>query len=289
MGAVARPVSKPKVTPFSYDNFHEFMKDRVNELKSIRKGFTMRALAERVGFGSPSFLKMVMDGERTLTENKIEAFCDILELEDKEKDYFVHLVLFNQSHNPDTKNEHRKELEKLRPRVTFSKLEQNQQKYLSHDYYACIREMVLLKNFKEDAKWIAKNCLPKIKPAEARDALETLLELGLLKRNEKGLLEQADPIVDTGSQANSLESFAFHEAVLNKARRYLTLLEQNKRSFAALTIPIPERLEKDIMKRMEDFQNDILNLINQEGLDYDRVYQLNLQFFPVSQKTGDDQ
>ena len=268
--------------------FRAYLKDLVKELKKLREGFTMRYFAEKAGFGSPSYLKMVMDGERKLTTKSMDKFCETLGIKGREKEYFILLVDFNQSKDPDKKKELYNKLDSLRPRVTFSKLKKNQRKYLSNDYYACIREMVLLKNFKEDAKWIAAKCLPRIKPIEAREAVDTLLDMGLLKRDDSGKLIQAEPIVDTGANVDFMEAFSFHEAVLDKARKYLSYLEQEKRNFGALTIPIPSHLEKDISKRIDEFQNEILNLVNTEGLHYDSVYQMNIQFFPVTAHADDN-
>jgi uncharacterized protein (TIGR02147 family) len=279
---VPRKRTKPSTNIFKYSDFRIYLKDLVKELKVLNKNFTMRYFAEQAGFGSPSFLKMIMDGERTLTDKSVQKFCEILKIQGKEKKYFERLVEFNQTENPDIKYKLFNELDKLRPRVTFSKIKTHQNKYLSNDYYAAIREMVLLKDFKEEAKWIAAKCLPRISPQEAREAIETLLELKLLQRDTSGKLIQSDPIVDTGPTASAIEAFSFHEAVLNKARRYLSYLEQEKRNFSALTIPIPSHLEKEISQRIDSFQNEILDLVNAEDIHYDGVYQLNLQFFPVT-------
>jgi len=142
--------------------------------------------------------------------------------------------------------------------------------------------MVLLEDFQEDSKWIAAKCLPRIKPIEAREAINTLLDMELLKRNESGRLIQSQPILDTGYNAEAIEAFSFHESVLNKARKYLSYVDQENRNFSALTIPIPNSLEKEISQRIDQFQNDILDLVNKEGLQYENVFQLNVQFFPVT-------
>ena len=275
---------KPQTNVFEYSDFRAYLKEVVAELKKRRDDFTMRHIAEMVGFGSPSFLKMIIDGQRNLTQQSLEKLCTLFHIKGKEKQYFSLLVEFCQTDNPDTKHQVTKKMDKIRPRVTFSKLKKNQHKYLSHDYYTCIREMVLLDDFKEDAKWIASKCLPRIKPAEAREAINTLLELKLLKRDGTGKLLQSDPIVDTGQDAQATEAFSFHEAVLNKARRYLSHLDQKNRNFTALTIPIPSELDEEISQRIEVFQSEILQLINRDGLTYDNVFQLNIQFFPVTDK-----
>lgn len=246
----------------------------------------MRDISEKAEFGSPSFLKMMIDGERSLSDKSAAKICDVFHIKKREKEYFMTLVHFNQCDNPDEKRRLLEQLNSLRPKITYSKEKALQARYLAHDYYACIREMVLLKDFKENAKWIAAKCLPRIKPQEARDALADLIDMGLLKRNSDGRLVQAELVLDTGREANVSEAFGFHEAVLNKARKYLSLLEQKSRDFSALTIPLDTKLEKEIRDRIYKFQNEILDLINQPGLEYNTVYQLNVQFFPVTHEVN---
>lgn len=279
---------KPKTNIFEFQDFRLYLKALVKEFKTTREGFTMRSFAEGVGFGSPSFLKMIIDGQRSLKEKPFQKICDYFHLKDREKDYFRCLVDFTQCKDPDVKKQLTDQLDSLRPRVTYSELKKNQRKYFANDYYAAIREMVLLQDFKEDSKWIAAKCLPRIKPAEAREAIEVLLELGFLKRDDQGRLTQSDPVIDTGAQAQAEETFTYHEAVLNKARKYLSLLDQGSRNFSALTIPIPKSLEKTIAEKIYNLQNEILDLVNDENLKYDSVYQFNIQLFPVTTEPEDD-
>lgn len=62
------------------------------------------------------------------------------------------------------------------------KLELYEAAYHSTGYLPAIRELVLSPSFREDPEWIASTLRPPIKPIEARQALDTLLELGLLQR-----------------------------------------------------------------------------------------------------------
>lgn len=271
---------------FLYSDFRSYLKDLVNESKSADPGFTMRKFAAMAGFASPSYLKMVIDGERSMTEASLEKFCVALGIEGSDKEYFTTLVAFNQCSEPNQKKDLCEKLDALKPHVAFTKLKQKQEKYLKNTSYACIREMVLLKDFKEDAKWIAARCVPRLKPAEAREAIDALLAMKLLTRDKEGRLQQTQSVLDTGMQAGSIEAFRFHEAALTNARRCLSTLKQSERHFSVLTIPLPESLEAEVKSRIEKFQDELLQLINTPGVSYDNVYQFNIQFFPVSKKIG---
>lgn len=269
---------------YNYLDYRVFLKDLVKAFKAKRKDFTMRNFAQEAGFGSPSYLKMIIDGQRNLTNSSMEKLAQALLISGREKEYFETLVHYNQSKKPDEKSKLFEELNRIRPRKALSEVEKSQVKFLTKDYYSCIREMVLLDDFKEDAKWIAARCLPRISPAEARDALDTLLKLNLIKRNENGKLIQSEPIVGTQAQTDVVESFNYHETVLNKARHVLSQTKQEDRHYEAVTIPITTGLSKEITQKITKLIEEVLDEVNTEGHDFNEVYQLSIQFFPATTK-----
>src|SRR3990167_6305238 len=76
--------------------------------------------------------------------------------------------------------------------------------YYSRWYYAAIRELVLLPDFKEDAEWIAHKLSPSITAKEAAIALELLQKLGFLARGKDGKLAQSEKNITTAREVLSL-------------------------------------------------------------------------------------
>ena len=282
---MAKPTRKTHIHKkiYSYLNYRLFLSDLVRELKSVQKSFTMRSFAKTAGFGSPSYLKMIIDGQRQLTTKSMDKFCHAFYITGREKDYFEILVKYNQSKDPDEKDLLLDELKEIRPRTTFSDIEKNKQEYLTKDYYSVIREMVLLQDFQEDPKWIADRLSPKISVQEARTALEVLQKLNLIKKNEDGKFVQIDSVVGTSQNTKVLESFHFHEMLLNKARTGLTIVPSQKRNFQALVVPLNSDIIALINEKMERLILEVLDEVNLENIEYDDVYQMSLQFFPVTQ------
>lgn len=267
---------------YKYLDYREFLKDLVAALKMQRGEFTMRYFADKAGFGSPSYLKMVMDGKRQLTNKSLDKFCAALVISGREKKYFTSLVRYNQETNPDLKARLFDELSGLRPRKTLTELTKKQIQYLTHHHYACIREMVLLDDFQENAKWIASRCLPRISPQEARMAITTLLDLGFLGRDKDGKLIQSESTVGTQAQTELVQAFNFHDAVLSKARECLSHSKQEERHFEALTIPVTPEIHKKLRQKIQHFIEDALLEVNTLSRGFKEVYQLNVQLFPVT-------
>lgn len=267
---------------FEYLDHLAFLKDLVTAFKRQRPEFTMRYFAKKAGFGSPSYLKMVMDGTRQLTDKSMDRFCEALFISGREKKYFTALVNYNHATHPDEKNQLFAELMRLRPRKTTTPLDKKHIKYLTHHHYACIREMVLLKDFEENAKWIAARCLPRISPQDAREALTTLLELGFLKRDTSKKLIQSEPVAGTQAQTELVEAFHFHDAVLSKARQCLGHSTREERHFEALTIPVTPEIHDRLKQKILTFIEDALSEVNTRQNEFSEIYQLNVQFFPVT-------
>lgn len=269
---------------FDYLDYRLYLRDKADSLKSQKK-FNLRLFAKQAGISAPGYLKMIIEGRRNLTEKTAKKFAHAFKLSGKEYNYFLTLVLYNQSEDPDLKKNLFERLIALKPRSEHFLAQKRHNRYFAHHHHVCIREMVVLKDFHEDYKWIAQRCFPTISPQEAKKAIDTLLELGLLKRNEKGKLAQVENFIHTQDKnTEEIEAYHFHEAVLDKARHALGQLPQNERNYYALTLPLPQSLFEEVINDFYEFRDKIVQKINASQKNFDDVYQINFQFFPVTRK-----
>ncbi|OVE81184.1 hypothetical protein BVY03_04370 [bacterium K02(2017)] len=267
---------------YDYWDFKLFLKDLAAEFKEKRTGFNLRDFAKKAGLKTPGLLKMVYDGKRRLTLETREAFALAFELSGRQKIYFDTLVSYNQEDAPDKKRELFDTLNDLRPRSKKYTHQKKLIKYLTEDYYVTIREMILLDDFIEEYDWMAKRCAPRITATEAKEAVETLLEIGLLKRNAKGKLEHAENLVQSEDyHTQIIEAYHFHDAVLKKARASLNYFEQHHRSFQSLTLTLPKGMSDEIITKYNEFRDWVINRSNEIGT-CDEVYHVNFQLFPAT-------
>lgn len=82
---------------YDYYDFRKYLNDYYNYKKANSKGFSYRYFAKRAGFNSGSFLKLVMDGKRNLSEDSLDKFINAMELSEDEATYFRALVGLGQS------------------------------------------------------------------------------------------------------------------------------------------------------------------------------------------------
>lgn len=277
---------KSSLNIYEYLDFRKFLSDLMQDWKGTRPGFNLRQFIQRAGIKSQGYLKMVIDGDRRLTPAMTEAFCQAFEIKGHDRLYFQTLVDYNQAREPDKKDEFFKLLNELRPRSQRFSLEKRHHRYLTRDYYVTIREMVTLDDFREDYDWIGKRCAPPVSAGEAREAVATLIELGLLKRDDAGKLISSQDFVQTADRNTQVvEAYHFHDAVLNKARYMLGYLDQEKRSYQAMTLSLPKSLVPEILDKYYELRDLIVKRANEIKVS-DEVYQIGFQIFPVTQKEG---
>lgn len=283
MGELREQRVRPVI--FDYLDFRAFIKDLAAFLKS-EGGFRLEDFAKKAGLKSPGFLKMVVDGARRMTPETTRGFAKAFGLSGKERLFFLELVAYGQSEDPDEKKKSHERLMKLTPRSATYASDKKYDHYFSRPHHVTIREMVTLPDFVEDDWWIAKRCFPKISPDEARKSLTLLLELGLLKRGPGDKLEQAGEFIKTEDAVReSVAIYHYHEAALDRARQALGSFPQEERSYYALTLPLTKELFQDIEKEFYEFRDRMVAKVEAAApKGFTDVYQIGFHMFPVTKK-----
>jgi uncharacterized protein (TIGR02147 family) len=201
-----------------------------------KKRLSYRAFSKRAGLGAPNYLQLVIAGQRNLTRATAERFAAACGLVDDRKDYFLTLVAFNQARSDAERNRLYSELAAFRRYRQAHKLELADARYHAHWYLPAIRELVHCPTFREDADWIAARLLPPITAKQASDAIDTLLELGLLGRNDDGKLCQRERVVSTGAETQGLHIRNYHAEMMHRATRAMELVPREDRDISTLTV-----------------------------------------------------
>lgn len=276
---------KPDI--FAYLDYREYLGDYYTAAKANSRAFSYRWFSRRAGFSSPNFLKLVIDGQRNLGADSIERFSDALGHDATSAEFFANLVAFGQAETADEKNEAFERVAASRRFRRARRLDRAFFDYLSNWYYPAIREMVARVDFREDPTWIARQLVPRITAAQARKALDLLLELGLLERDEDGRLTRGDASLTTGHEVRSLAIANYHRQMLERASDSIDLIDRERRDISALTVCVrPERVP-ELKARIQGFREVLLDLCDRDESPT-VVYQLNLQLFPLTREGASD-
>lgn len=164
-----------------YLDYRTFLADFYEAKK--RRGFSYRAFSRATGLGAPNYLKLVIAGKRNLTPVMAERFAASCGLANEPAAYFQQLVAFNQAKTAAERNRSYERLTGFRRYRQVQKLELAHAAYHSTWYLPAIRELCASAAFLDDHEWLAGVLRPPIKASEAKNAIDLLLELGLLERD----------------------------------------------------------------------------------------------------------
>ena len=135
---------------------------------------------------------MIVNGDRNPGPELIPKLIQELGLKNRERTFFEDLIRLRKSErDPALTVEIIERLKKQHPQGPFKLLDDRSFSAISNWYYYAIRELVLLHDFTEDESWIAARLKYHVTPGQVKEAIQTLIGLGLLTRNKSGKLLQS--------------------------------------------------------------------------------------------------
>jgi uncharacterized protein (TIGR02147 family) len=274
------PTTDWKPNIFEFLDYRAYLRAYYEAAKANMPAFSYRYFARKAQLSSPSFLRHVMRGERNIG-NTIEQFSRGLGLDDEEAAFFELLVEFEQAESSGERNQAFEELAANRRFRSARRIDRGMFEYLSHWYYPAIREMIARPDFREDATWIANQLVPTISHEQAGEALEVLLELELVRRDNHGRLQRGEPSLTTEHEVRSLAIANYHRQMLERAGDSIENVPRDFRDLGAMTVCISPRTITELKARVHAFRELLFELCESDT-DPQVVFQINTQLFPLS-------
>jgi uncharacterized protein (TIGR02147 family) len=273
--------SEAPIDVFAFLDLQQLLGAYYEARKAQGRGFSYRAFSKRAGLRSPNHLKRVIDGERPLTAPMAVRYADAMDLVGDAHAYFLDLAAFSRAETVDERNAAYARLASYRRVREAHRLELAHAAYHASWYVPAIRELAATPGFREDPAWIARTLVPPITRAEASDALDTLLDLGLLTRDPAGRLVHGEAVVTTGAETRGLHIANYHRAMIARAADAIDIVPRGERDISSLTFACTTEDLAEVKRRVAAFRREIIALLADRA-DGDRVVQLNFQLFPLS-------
>jgi uncharacterized protein (TIGR02147 family) len=275
--------SRAPVDVFRFRDYRQFLAAFYAHAKAA--GSSYRGFARAAGLGAPNYLKLVIDGKRNLSKEMARRFAAACRLNAESTEYFELLVAFNQAEDDAERNLLHERLSRFARFRSAQRLDLAQHEYHSSWFIPVVRELVSCAGFVEDAAWIAAQLQPAVSEQEAAHALDVLQRLGLLERGDNGELVQASRAVTTGQQASGLHIRNYHTEVMQRAVRAMHDIPAEERYISALTLSGSAATWAEVMRRVLAFRQELVALCDADPAPA-RVFQLNLQLFPLTRSIG---
>lgn len=279
---------------YDYTSYRNFLKDAFSELRKGNKNLSMREILRRIGIPSPSYFKeVIIDAKKKMSIAMARKFADFLKLDKNEAVFFNALVAYNQAETETDRIRNYEELLQCKIQITSESrfLELHEYEYLSSWELPAIREFLhFYDGFKNldtaDRRKLADCFLPKIPEEQVDKAIQTLESLGFIKKDTHGNYRK------TGHNIRCIKKTpASYRTLCQNMKHALQIIDfspQDVRIFKNVIVSISSPTYQIIEKKVQAFCKEILDIVSKDTHPEDRLYSLNLQFFPLTRLPEDE-
>lgn len=274
----------PETCPISvmdYADYRIYLKDYYEWAHAIDRSFSHRSIGSGVGSSSSGWFSDVLKSRQNLTSSQIMKLTHRFRLSEKESDYFEILVQFNQSASLDEKNRYYRKLMALRG-MDAKVVGQDRFEYYSKWYYSAIRELLFFHPFRGDFQSLAKKLTPQIRASEAAEAIKLLEKLEFICKDAQGRYRPLETTLKKDASFKSLFAVNFLKANMELGIAALEKFPKEQRHISAMTLSFSEPFMSKAVAEIEALRNRLLALMDEDPRP-EKVFQLNLQFFPLTQ------
>jgi len=281
-----------------YLDYRLYLRDFYRHKKFITKNdlrpYSYQLFSAAANIKSPNYLKMIIEGQRNLSEEMIAKFAKALGLNKDQSEEFLYMVKLNQADDTSERNIYLKKISEIRveqklksgeiDRKTWEKIPN----WVAWILYAMIDQ--------EGVSFSTKNLKDllrgKASEQEIEAALNSLLASGEIKKDAAtGVIKKSHNLIESPEE--------IPVALIRKLQTQLMYLgleslyqdAPQDREFGTLTMSLTKEEFEEIKFKLRQLRKSIHkdNSIARADKKGERVYQLNIQLFPVTNKVSEEQ
>lgn len=236
---------------------------------------------------SPNYLKMIIEGRRNLSDDMVLKFAKALGLDKAQTEDFRILVNYTQASDPAERNVFLKQLSEYRVTQKLKSGEIDQKtwdkvpNWVTWIVYALIDQ----EGVRFDTKSIRTLLRGKASEDEIQQAIDNLLSSGELLRDETtGELKKAPTSKEAPEEIPVALVRKLQAQLMYLGLESLYQDSPNEREFGTLTLSLTKEEFEEIRFKLRQMRKALHkdNAIARASKKGERVYQLNLQLFPVT-------
>lgn len=269
-----------EISVFDYEDYHRYLKDWIEVKRRRTKGYSFQVLANRAELKSRSFLRLVSLGQRDLLAGSAMKLSQAMGHSSRESDFFLALVGYNNASAPRERSLYLEKLNAFRKPMRKQILSAQQYEFFSKWYIIPVWELVAQIPFGDDFGLISKRLDPSITPNEARHAVQVLLDLELIEP-VGDRYKQCSENLHTRAEIVSKAIRAYQGSTMELAKRALEVTPKEVRQINTLTLGLDADRWEKLKALIQEFRQRMVDLTAEVAI-VDRVYQVNMQAFPLT-------
>jgi uncharacterized protein (TIGR02147 family) len=275
----------------TYTDFREYLRNyydfKVNQSSNSFSQYNYKNFSASADIKSPNYLKLIIEGERNLSDATAKKFAKAIGLTKEESDEFLLLVQYGQALDPLERNSRLKALNAFRVRRKIKSGEINATDDSSSHWVKYVLHAIAdQKNVDFSIDGLREHMMGKVTADDIRKNLQQLFDAKALQLdNETGNVKKgnAAPAQDDMSpeMIRKIQSELMYlgmEALLNGSPA--------EREIGTVTVALTEAEFEKLKFELRHLRKRIYKdaLIARSQAPGDRVYQLNIQLFPITKK-----
>jgi len=276
-------VSKKATDPVVFDflDYREFLKATYEFRREASSVFSYRFMAQRIDVDAEQ-LAPTLQGKLHLPQRALSATLRLCKLEGREAAYFEDLFRLGKAKDPEEAERCRERLEALKvppPRT----IGPEQAEFYRNWRHSVVRALASLDAIPQEPETIANSCRPPLAPEQAKESLALLQQLQLLVRGSDGRLRPSDPHL-AAHESLPLELLrSWHAQAMEQGRRALAEIPPTERDVSTMTLALSASDLPTVRSWVVDLRRQVRALAA-STTNPDRVFQVNVQFFPVAER-----
>lgn len=272
---------------YDFVDYRAYLKAVVDLRRASSKRISLRQIASKIGIDH-SLLTKVLQSSRHIPANAIPTLAAWLKLDAARADYFDAMVSYARARSDEAVRKHYEELLRRKP-LDRRRLEAAHYDYFQKWHHVAVRSLLdWYEFFGEDWEALGAKLVPPISGEEARQSVDLLQRLGLVQRTDSGRYGPSSAHLSTGERWHSAAVRTFQREVIRLSEGAVERIPKHQRDISTLTVALPRECLDEIREVLKEARSRIVKIADRKAPeDSDAVYQLNIQWFPVSRLDGD--
>lgn len=297
LGAVKLASAKPAPSAIAnpvlgnYMDYRLFLKDwydyRRDQTKQDLRPYNYGVFSAAADIKSPNYLKMIIEGRRNLSPEMISKFARALAMNKELGEEFRLLVQFGQASDPAERNYFLKELSEFRVQLKLKSGEIDRKtwekipNWISWILYAALDQQ----GVEFSPVYLRDLLRGKASEVEIEEALKSLIRSGEVAQDEiTGKLKKTRNIIESAEDVPVALVRKLQSQLMYLGLESLFQDSAVEREFGSLTLSMTKSEFEELRFKLRQLRKATHkdNSIKRMSSSGERVYQLNLQLFPVT-------
>ena len=263
-----------------YKDYRLYIRDFYEECKMMT-GLSWRGFNKMAGYASTKFLKLVCDGKSKLSCVGAARLSKVMGLSKIQTSYFLALVTYC---NSPVEKKRQAALEQMHTLAKDNKVrivEGDAYDYFKNWWNPILRELAPRVAVATPSK-LAQLFYENVTPENVRNSLTFMVQAGFLKEHRNRYV-QSDKAILGSSEKIPKAIRNMHKQMARFAEKAIENFPVSDRNFSGMTVAVNREAYERIVKELDICRKKIAEIVS-AAEDYDRIYRVNLQLFPLTKE-----